>query len=94
MMLYSEMWWIAAVAVFLLGGAVMLIWVTVTNSKGYHDKHHSHHSELMCNHCKYRTHHMGYRMSEVMRRWPMRIMGSKPPRGEGYPASEHTKGDF
>lgn len=79
----QDLWWIAGVFVFVIGAIVMVIWQSIANSKKSHDKHHTHHSELMCDHCKTRTYYSGYSMTEVMRRWPMRILGEKTPRGEG-----------
>lgn len=66
-----------------VGGVWLLCILLANNSKKWHDKHHTHHSELMCDHCKHRTYHSGYSMSEVLRRWPMRIFSESAPRGEG-----------
>lgn len=74
---------IALLTVLGVGGLAMAVTIAYRTSKGFHDKRHTHHSELGCDHCKWRAYYDGHSTADVMRRWPMRITGSRPPRGEG-----------
>jgi hypothetical protein len=78
-----EIMFVAGGTTFVIGCIVMLIVYSITSSAKWHDQHHTHHSELMCGHCTTRTYHSGVSMGEAIRRWPMRIMGENPPKGEG-----------
>lgn len=66
---------------FVIGGfALCCVWVA-NHSQSWHEKHHTHHSELMCDFCQKRRQEYGYGVAN--RRWPMRIFGERPPRGTG-----------
>lgn len=51
-------------------------------SRGNHDQRHQFHSELMCNYCRART-DAAKTVGEAYTRWPLRMMGERPPRGTG-----------
>lgn len=53
----------------------------IRNSRNYHDRCHVRYSELMCDHCQLRRKQVP--LGEALRRWPMRILGSRPPEGTG-----------
>ena len=66
---------------FFIGGCVLMCIYIANHSKSWHEKHHTHHSELMCEFCRSRRFEYGFDIAN--RRWPMRILGDPPPRGEG-----------
>lgn len=75
------MWTLGLLIGFVIAALVGVPIFLVRNSRWYHDRHHQRYSELMCDHCRYRTQQM--KPSEALTRWPMRILGDRPPRGTG-----------
>jgi hypothetical protein len=72
---------------FLIGftffGAIGLIIWLVQNSAGAHARNHRFYSELMCDHYRTRTRTRNAAPGEAYRRWPLRVLGGRPPRGTG-----------
>jgi hypothetical protein len=66
---------------FVLTGLVAVIVWLARNSASAHERNHRFHSELMCDYCMQRTREAG--PSESHRRWPLRVLGERPPRGTG-----------
>lgn len=62
---------------FLVFLIITLPFVFVAHSKRWHDRHHQHHSELMCDHCDRRA--AGISITEKVERYPLRPLGSPRP---------------
>jgi hypothetical protein len=67
--------YIAFLVVFVGGVFAMLIGHLIKNGRKSHDKNHQFHTELMCDYCRAR--------GTDQRRWPLRIMGDRAPKGTG-----------
>ncbi len=57
------------------------VFLMVGPTKRNHERLHQFHSELVCDYCTARSRAVSY--SEGRRRWPMRVLGDRPPRGTG-----------
>lgn len=74
--------WELGLLIGLVGAALVGVPIfLIRNSRRYHDRHHVRYSELMCNHCRDRRRQAP--IGEALKRWPMRILGDRPPQGTG-----------
>lgn len=75
------MWGLGLLIGFVVAALVGVPIFLIRNSRRYHDRYHLRHSELMCDHCQLRRRQVP--IGEALARWPMRILGDRPPQGTG-----------
>lgn len=75
------MWQLGILIGFVVTALVGMPIFLIRNSRRYHDRHHLRYSELMCDTCQQRSKQVSTEESRT--RWPMRILGDRPPEGTG-----------
>lgn len=74
-------WQLGLLIGFAVAALIGLPIFLIRNSRRYHDRYHLRYSELMCDHCRARSDQA--KPGEALSRWPMRILGDRPPQGTG-----------
>lgn len=76
---WLEIGLLITLALALLGSPFWLY----AHSRRNHERRHGFHTELMCDYCTARFYSPELPPGEAYRRWPMRVLGDRPPRGTG-----------